>query len=89
MRRANGESFAGTAKDISIGGMFVVSAQRLEFGEQLSIALSLPDLQQELTLPATVRWTIQTGFGVQFGLIGARETHALSEFIADYRSRHP
>lgn len=65
-----------------MGGMFVETSQRVVFGEQLSIAVHLPSAKQELNLPAIVRWLAPGGFGVQFGLLGARETHALSELFA-------
>jgi type IV pilus assembly protein PilZ len=35
----------------------------------------------DLRLPAIVRWTKPDGFGVQFGSLGARETHAISQLL--------
>jgi type IV pilus assembly protein PilZ len=34
-----------------------------------------------MALPAVVRWTSKDGMGVQFGLLGARETHEITEFV--------
>jgi type IV pilus assembly protein PilZ len=35
----------------------------------------------DLRLPGIVRWAKPDGFGVQFGSLGARETHAISELL--------
>lgn len=78
-RRSDGSTFTAKGRDISIGGMFVESQEAVTFGEELSIEVRLPRAKQALVLPAIVRWLGPGGFGVQFGLLGARETHALSE----------
>jgi hypothetical protein len=36
---------------------------------------------REMELPAVVRWTDKNGMGVQFLLVGARDTHEISEFV--------
>jgi type IV pilus assembly protein PilZ len=51
------------------------------FGVEVSIVLRLPNTKQDLRVPAVIRWIKPGGFGVQFGLLGARETHALSELF--------
>lgn len=73
--------FEALARDISIGGMFIESAEGVAFGAELSITLRLPGAKQDMALPGVVRWTKPGGFGVQFGLLGARETHAISELM--------
>ena len=74
-------SFAGTGRDISIGGMYLESTEPVAFGTELTIEVSLPRTKAALRLPAVVRWIDKAGFGVQFGLLGARETHAISQLI--------
>jgi type IV pilus assembly protein PilZ len=78
-RRADGSSFAARAKDLSVGGMFVLSQATVTFGEELTIELTPDGSRKSMSLPAVVRWTQENGFGVQFGLLGARDTHAISE----------
>jgi hypothetical protein len=34
-----------------------------------------------MKLPAVVRWNKPGGFGVQFGLLGAKETHSLAQLL--------
>jgi type IV pilus assembly protein PilZ len=61
--------------------MFIESDAALAFGTELTIVLRLPGTKQDTRLPGTVRWQGPGGFGVQFGLLGARETHAISELL--------
>jgi Tfp pilus assembly protein PilZ len=71
----------GRSKDISIGGMFIESEAHVAFGTELVIVLRLPNTKADSRLPGTVRWQGPGGFGVQFGLLGARETHEISELL--------
>ena len=71
----------GMAKDISIGGMFIEATASLPFGTEITIVGRLPGAKAELRLPGIVRWVKPHGFGVQFGSLGARETHAISELL--------
>lgn len=71
----------GRSRDISIGGMFIESEAQPAFGTELVIVLRLPNTKADTRLPGTVRWNGPGGFGVQFGLLGARETHAISELL--------
>jgi c-di-GMP-binding flagellar brake protein YcgR len=78
----DGTAFEGVAKDISLGGMFVgCSHAPLPFASQISIIGQIPGTSSDARLPAIVRWTKPQGFGVQFGLLGARETHAIAKLL--------
>ena len=70
---------AGRAKDISLGGMFVETAEPPAFGADVVVHVTLPGQKAAFALPAVVRWLGGGGMGVQFGLLGARETHAITE----------
>ena len=76
-----GTSFEGLAKDISIGGMFVESTEVVPFGTEVTIVGHFTGTKGDLRLPAIVRWAKPDGFGVQFGSLGARETHAISQLL--------
>ena len=78
---SGGDAILGNAKDISVGGMFIESDTRVTFGTEVSIVLRLPNTKSDYRLPGTIRWIKPGGFGVQFGLLGARETHAISELF--------
>jgi type IV pilus assembly protein PilZ len=75
------ERVEGIARDISVGGMFIESQLPAGFGDEIVVYLTLPGSATELVLPGVVRWTRSGGMGVQFGLLGARETHAITEIV--------
>jgi type IV pilus assembly protein PilZ len=59
--------------------MFIETATPLPFSSELVVHVTLPGQRAQFALPAVVRWTGKDGMGVQFGLIGARETHAITQ----------
>ena len=66
--------------DISVGGLFLTGQSEAEIGSEVVLALELPKLGA-VELPGFIRWTAERGFGVQFGLLGARETHAIGNLV--------
>ncbi len=77
--RDSWEKVPGVAKDISLGGMFIETAFPAGFGTAVLVGFTLPGLRKPLLVSGTVRWTSKSGMGVQFGPLGARETHAITE----------
>jgi hypothetical protein len=74
------ERVPGRARDISLGGMFIeTTAKALTFASELVVHVTLPGQRAPFVLPGVVRWSDKDGMGIQFGLIGARETHAITE----------
>jgi uncharacterized protein (TIGR02266 family) len=74
---------SGRAKDLSIGGLYVETTTPLPFGSEVVVHVVLPGQKAPMALPAVVRWSRATqGMGLQFGLIGARETHAITELTS-------
>lgn len=71
--------YRGQARDISIGGMFVETDLNLAFGADLLITVLLPTERALCALPGIVRWSTTRGFGIQFKLLGVRETRAITE----------
>ncbi|MEA2751637.1 MAG: hypothetical protein QOI41_5780 [Myxococcales bacterium] len=72
----------GLAKDISVGGMFIETTAPAGFGADVIVHLTLraPGASPEMVaLPGVVRWVRDGGMGVQFGLLGAVETHIITE----------
>jgi hypothetical protein len=69
----------GLAKDVAIGGMFVETAEPAAFGDEVIVRVLLPGAAEEVSLPGRVRWVGPGGMGVQFGLLGAAETHVINE----------
>jgi hypothetical protein len=81
VRPKTGEEVSGQARDVSIGGMFVETPTPLPFGTDVVVAVRLPGYKEDFQLPAVVRWTRLDGMGLQFKMLGARETHAITEIV--------
>lgn len=75
------EAIVGRVRDLSIGGMFFIGEARPAFGTKVKVAIAFPKPSGTLELAAVVRWGGDDGFGVQFGLMGAKETHAITQAI--------
>ena len=67
--------------DVSLGGMYIETATPLPYGTAVRVSVRLPGMKQETRIEAIVRWAEPTGMGVQFGVMGARETYALTALI--------
>lgn len=76
-----GEPFEGHLQDLSVGGAFVAAEASPKVGTKLGLTVDMPD-GKPLVVDATVRWTKPDGLGVQFGLMGVRETYAVTELLA-------
>jgi type IV pilus assembly protein PilZ len=87
--QGSGQRVPGIARDISIGGMFIETKSPAAFGSAVRIGFPIPGRGDPLLLEATVRWTGASGMGVQFGLLGARETHAITEVARARSVREP
>ncbi len=84
-----GQSFLGDACDLSIGGMFIAGVTA-PFGTRLVVHIHALADDWTIAVPSVVRWSRENGVGVQFGSLGARETHAITTAIgraAPSRSR--
>ncbi len=75
--------FQGESHDISLGGMFILTAQPAAFGAEVVVHVHVPGEPSAFALPAVVRWVREGGMGVQFGLLGAKETHVITELVAE------
>lgn len=82
--KGKAEKMTGRAKDISVGGMFVETTTPGGFGADVIVHVQLPGADQQMALPGVVRWVRDGGMGVQFGLLGAKETHVITEIGRKY-----
>jgi hypothetical protein len=84
--QAGDDRFQGRVRDLSVGGVYVISDRKLAFGQAVRITLPLPALTERNKPPAVidgvVRWVREDGFGVQFGPTGALFTYALADYVA-------
>ena len=74
----DGPLVEATCHDVSLGGMFIDTPSPPAYGTSVVVHVHLPGLPAETAIASTVRWCKPQGMGVQFGRMGARETHALT-----------
>ncbi len=81
-RVRKGPRFAGGCSDMSLGGMFVKTADVPPKGTKLRLFVQLLGKTQEMTIPCIVRWSHQHGMGVQFMQLQEPDRVALMECMA-------
>ena len=72
----------GRCRDISIGGVYVVTQAKAAFGHKVELQVDIPGTRETVIIAALVRWGGPDGLGLQFGLLGAKETHAIAKLIS-------
>ncbi len=85
--KGKNEPRTGNGKDIAVGGMFIETAAPAPFGTDVIVHVRLPGASDVVVLPGVVRWVRQGGMGVQFGLLGAIETHLITEIGRKHAER--
>jgi hypothetical protein len=78
--------YSARCTSLSLCGMFVETDLRLGYESAVRLELTVNEGLHVMRLEGVVRWLDARGFGVQFGPVGASETHALSALIE--RARH-
>lgn len=75
------ERATGITRDIGIGGMFIETPTPAPFGAEIVVHVHLPGEASAFAFVGVVRWVRAEGMGVQFGMMGARETYAITEIV--------
>jgi type IV pilus assembly protein PilZ len=83
----SGRRAHATSRNIGLGGMFIETVEPASYGDLLTVYVPLPGFSSAVAISSVVRWTAPDGVGIQFGLMGARETHALTEIL--HRGERP
>ena len=81
--RTGGTLIECVTRNISLGGMYLITQEELPYGTPVELELYLPALKEDVTLAATVRWNKPDGLGVQFGSLRAREVWAFNQLFRE------
>jgi hypothetical protein len=85
-----GARVQGRTANIGFGGAFIRTPERFAYGERVELWLPLLGPETVSCLSSIVRWSDDSGFGVQFLGMGAREAYALTELaLADTLRQKP
>ena len=82
LTNALGERVSGVCRDLSMGAIHIETLRPAPFASSVAVHIHPDGTGGSLSLPGIVRWTKENRMGVQLGLLGARETHAISEILA-------
>lgn len=80
--KGSGARVSGRARDVSVGGMQVEATTLLPVSTEVIAHVTFPGEKRPLAMAAVVRWAREGAIGLQFGLVGARETHAITEAMS-------
>lgn len=78
-----GRRYRSYLLDISIGGVFVETAERFSVGEPVEVSFSLPDRRAPLALRGLIAWSGPRGFGVRFDRLSPAQSEAIQSFVRE------
>lgn len=67
--------------DVSLGGMFIETEEKLEKGHILSLDISVPGNPRKISAFAEVVWAKESGAGLHFMLIKNEHLESLKAFL--------
>ncbi len=75
---------ACTVVNLSLGGALVSFEKKIPMGARVHIVFSIPTLPaaaEAIDIGATVRWADQSGIGIQFDGLRARDVWGLNKYF--------
>jgi hypothetical protein len=76
-----GEGKVAFSRNISLGGIYLESADRPALGSRAQLKFRIPTQKDAIEVGGTVRWVDSAGFGVQFDGLRARDVYALGKYF--------
>ncbi len=73
--------FEAVTRNVSLGGVYLVTHEPLELGDSLRLAFRLPDLDRATECEAMVRWQGSDGYGLQFGSLRAIDVWGINQIF--------
>lgn len=79
--RVQGSNFRSYILDISIGGVFIETNERVPVGETIILNFTLPSLSQPFSMSGKIAWSGPQGFGVKFDSIPNPQGNAIKKYV--------
>lgn len=76
-----GEPRQETIRNLSLGGAFVETSERLAMGTRVELTFQIPTYEEPIRAGGQVRWNSELGIGVQFEGLRAKEVWSLNKFF--------
>lgn len=67
--------------NLALGGAYVTAPRRLPMGHRVELRFQVPPSGDEITISGQVRWADDSGAGVQFDGLRAREVWSLNKYF--------
>ena len=83
--RIQGNNFRSYILDISIGGVFIETNERVPVGETILLNFTLPTFSHPVALPGKIAWSGPQGFGVKFEGLPPPAGRAIKDYIDQER----
>jgi uncharacterized protein (TIGR02266 family) len=78
-----GSQFRSYILDISIGGVFVETRDRLKVGETVVLNFTLPEATKPFSVTGKIAWSGPQGFGVKFERLDQQEGNAIKSYVEE------
>lgn len=83
---ADGVPFTTHTRNLSLGGMYLLSERSVAFGSKVKLRFTVPTQAEVIEVEGEVRWVEAEegethGLGIQFGGLRARDVWALNKFF--------
>ena len=79
--RIKGNNFRSYILDISIGGVFIETNERIPAGETIVLNFTLPNLTQPFSMTGKIAWSGPQGFGVKFETLSPPQGKAIKSYV--------
>jgi Tfp pilus assembly protein PilZ len=79
--RIKGSNFRSYILDISIGGVFIETNERIPAGETIVLNFTLPNLSQPFSMTGKIAWSGPQGFGVKFENLSPPLDKAIKSYV--------
>jgi uncharacterized protein (TIGR02266 family) len=76
------KDFKSYILDISIGGVFIETSEKMPIGKKVTLKFSLPNHPQPFTLSGKIAWSSSRGFGLKFESVTSQQGDMLKSFVA-------
>ena len=76
-----GRDFKSYILDISIGGVFIETNEKVQIGQKIVLNFSLPSHAQPFSLTGIVAWSGPRGFGVRFDGMNPQQQDLLQNYV--------
>ena len=70
------------AKDVSLDGMFIKTAEAAKVGDVIRLDISVPEKSKQLFAFAEVVWVNETGAGLRLMLMASEDREDLKSYLA-------